>query len=89
MLYMYSLQGNQKFRFLFQGKILLFGEFESLKAIEQTSVVRVPKPLKVFTVGDRTTLLVTELLNFTSLDIFQGELGKQLAKYSFTIIFNT
>jgi fructosamine-3-kinase len=50
-----------------------------LKALEKTCVVRVPKPLKVFSVGN-TTLLVTELLNFTSLDNFQGELGKQLAK---------
>ena len=58
----------------------MFGEFKSLESLEQAGIVRVPKPIKVFTFED-TTLLVTEFLHFTGLDSFQAQLGEQLAKY--------
>ena len=58
------------------------GEYAGLEALEQTTVVRVPKPIKLISDGE-TRILVTEFLNFRGLDKFQGELGHQLAKYIF------
>ncbi len=63
-----------------QARELLCGEYAALEALEQSGVVRVPKPIKVIHDQGRI-ILITEFLDFNGLDKFQGDLGDQLAKY--------
>lgn len=59
---------------------MMFGEFESLKALQDTNTVRVPKPLAV--VSDPESwdhVLVMEYLDMSSLSKHQAKLGEALA----------
>lgn len=42
--------------------------------------VRVPRPIKII-FSQNTTILITEYINFSGLEVFQCELGQQLAMY--------
>ena len=78
--------------------IMFKGEIESLKAIEKTNCIRVPKPIKAFE-HESVSYLVLEYCNIKSYSNVQAELGTSLAKYDiifthhvhkkFTIIVST
>jgi fructosamine-3-kinase len=55
------------------------GEFASLKAIEETDTIKVPKPIAVLHNGEGTTMLVMEHLELTNCSN-QAALGTQLAR---------
>nr|ACO10267.1 Ketosamine-3-kinase [Caligus rogercresseyi] len=63
-----------------QGSVMFKGEFESLKAIESTETVRVPRPMKVLEDSDNS-YIVMEYLDMKSMYSAQyAEFGTQLAK---------
>jgi len=61
------------------GKVMYVGEFESLKAINETCTVRVPKPVKILESAGES-IFVMECLPIKSLSRFQGKLGEELAR---------
>merc|ERR1712156_117094 len=60
-------------------KVMLDGEFASLKAIAETNTVKVPKPISVLQNEKGKTMLVMEHLELKHCSN-QGELGTQLAR---------
>nr|ACO14650.1 Ketosamine-3-kinase [Caligus clemensi] len=63
-----------------QGSVMFNGEYESLKAIESTGTVRVPRPIKVFE-DSENSYIVMEYLDMKSMYSDQyATFGNQLAK---------
>ena len=60
-------------------KVMFDGEFASLKAIEETDTIKVPKPIAVLQNGAGTTMLVMEHLELKNCSN-QAALGTQLAR---------
>jgi fructosamine-3-kinase len=56
------------------------GEFESLKELDKTGIIRVPKPVKALQLANgQGALLVMEYLKIENLGPKAQELGRQLA----------
>lgn len=64
---------------LFEAKLMFDGELASLRAIDATHTIRVPKPLIVLTSAS-SSCLVTEYLALTGKRRFSRQFGEQLAR---------
>ena len=55
------------------------GEFESLRELDKTGMIRVPKPIKALRYQGQGALLVMEYLKIENLGPKAEQLGRQLA----------
>eukprot|EP00794_Sanderia_malayensis_P014106 gene14106-15580_t len=64
-----------------KGKVMFTGEFESLKALNQTNTVAVPCPIKLLDYeSNKECVMIIEHVDMRSLSKYQAKLGEQLAR---------